>query len=375
MPATTSDPGLGAKRHRLRLGPVARWLIGIALGGLALYAVSGQRGELAGVSGELSRLNPWYVALAGVAEFVSFVSFARMQGRLILAGGFYVPAGRLLGITAAASAMASSIPAGPVVATVYAYRQYRRFGADESIAGWALVATLLTSAMGLTLVAGAGVMLAEPQGAALDLVDVTVVVLLVVALATAVFTRRRFVLTVAIWAIRMTKRVVGFPKIDADILVANIAGHLNQVSLTRRDFVPALLFSLSNWIFDCGCLAFAYVAVGAGIPWRGLLLAYGAGQLAANLPVTPGGLGIVEGSLTVALVAYGGIQTSTVAAVILYRIISFWIFLPCGWLAWAGLALKDRRADRQTALDASTGTSESAVLGEKAPGSAIEAGA
>jgi len=37
--------------------------------------------------------------------------------------------------------------------------------------------------------------------------------------------------------------------------------------------------------------------------WKGLLLAYGAGQLAADLPITPGGLGVVEGSLTIALVA------------------------------------------------------------------------
>jgi uncharacterized protein (TIRG00374 family) len=63
------------------------------------------------------------------------------------------------------------------------------------------------------------------------------------------------------------------------------------------------------------------------------LLAYGAGQLAANLPVTLGGLGVVEGSLTVALVFYGGAQEATVAAVLLYRIISFWMMLVIGWTA------------------------------------------
>ena len=38
----------------------------------------------------------------------------------------------------------------------------------------------------------------------------------------------------------------------------------------------------------------------------------------------------------IALVAYGGGETSTVAAVLLYRIISFWAFLPVGWLVWGG---------------------------------------
>jgi putative heme transporter len=90
--------------------------------------------------------------------------------------------------------------------------------------------------------------------------------------------------------------------------------------------------------------------VGAGVPWRGLLLAYGAGQLAANLPITPGGLGVVEGSLTIALVEYGGVEASTVAAVLLYRIISFWGFLPVGWAAWGGVTWANRRHDRSAVL-------------------------
>ena len=52
------------------------------------------------------------------------------------------------------------------------------------------------------------------------------------------------------------------------------------------------------------------------------------GSCAANLPITPGGLGVVEGSLTIALVQFGGAEVSTVAAVLLYRILSFWAELP-----------------------------------------------
>ena len=80
------------------------------------------------------------------------------------------------------------------------------------------------------------------------------------------------------------------------------------------------------------------------MPWKGLLLAYGAGQLAANLPITPGGLGVVEGSITIALVQFGGAKTSTFAAVLLYRILSFWIELPLGWGTMAALVWSDRRA-------------------------------
>ena len=101
--------------------------------------------------------------------------------------------------------------------------------------------------------------------------------------------------------------------------------------------------AMGSWLADAACLVAAFLSVGAGVPWRGLLLAYGAGQLAANLPLTPGGLGVVEGSLSVALVAYGGGEVPTIAAVLLYRIVSFWLFLPVGWTAWAVLEYQRRR--------------------------------
>ena len=86
-----------------------------------------------------------------------------------------------------------------------------------------------------------------------------------------------------------------------------------------------------------------FLAVNATIPWKGLLLAYGAGQLAATLPFTPGGLGVVEGSITIALVAFGGAHVSTVDAVLMYRVISFWLVLVVGWVLWAQLAFQVRR--------------------------------
>jgi uncharacterized membrane protein YbhN (UPF0104 family) len=91
------------------------------------------------------------------------------------------------------------------------------------------------------------------------------------------------------------------------------------------------------WAGDMTCLAVAFLAVGGTLPWRALLIAYAAGQLATLLPITPGGLGVTEGSMAVALAAYGGGMPTAVAAVLLYRLITYWAVLPAGGLCYLSL--------------------------------------
>jgi uncharacterized protein (TIRG00374 family) len=323
-----------------------RFVLGLALGLLALWAVSGQRAELSDAATELGHLNWFWLGLAVLAEAMSVVAFAQMQGRLLRSGRVRIPQPRLIAMTAAAGSIASSIPAGPALSSVFAYRQYRRFGADEALAAWTLIATLGSSALGLSLLATVGLGLAERQGAAFDLVGVTVGVLFFAAAATAILWQRQALSRVGLAALRACRRVTGRPKRHEAEVIAGVMSRLGRVQLTWRDFAVALSWSVANWSCDCACLACGYLAVHALIPWQALLLAYGAGQLASNLPITPGGLGVVEGSLTIALVAYGGQQASTVGAVLLYRIVSFWAFLPIGWLIYLAIVFRDRRADR-----------------------------
>jgi hypothetical protein len=78
-----------------------------------------------------------------------------------------------------------------------------------------------------------------------------------------------------------------------------------------------------------------------------VLVAYALAQISATLPITPGGIGVVEGSLTFALIAYGQDPTQAVAIVLLYRIVSFWGVVPLGWASWAYLGLQQRRGRRR----------------------------
>jgi putative heme transporter len=317
---------------------------GIALGALALWAVTGQRGELSGASHYLAHLRWQWLLAAAVLELGSYVAFALVQRRLLAAGDVDMSLRRLTGVTLASTAIANSMPAGPLVSVVYAFRQYRRGGADGALAGWTLGAVFVCASVTLAVVAAAGVAIAGAEGAGLDLFGVTAGVLVLALAMGVLFVQRRAIVWLVTAAVLASRRVVHWPRGDVEVRIENIVARLTTVTLTGVGMVSVAGWGLANWVLDCGCLALSYLALGVGVPWKGLLLAYGAGQLAANLPITPGGLGVVEGSLTIALVEFGGVKTSTIAAVLLYRILSFWIELPVGWGTWAGLAWFERRA-------------------------------
>jgi hypothetical protein len=122
---------------------------------------------------------------------------------------------------------------------------------------------------------------------------------------------------------------------------------LRAIRLPARTGVSAFAWMTGSWIADIAVLGIAYVAIGATPPWTGLLLAYCAGQIAAAVPLTPGGIGVVEGSLTLALVAFGGAEAITLAAVLLYRLIAYWSCIPLGGLTW--LVLRRRLPEHHAA--------------------------
>jgi uncharacterized protein (TIRG00374 family) len=64
-------------------------------------------------------------------------------------------------------------------------------------------------------------------------------------------------------------------------------------------------------------------------------------RLLSAMPITPGGVGIVEVGLTSALVAFGGRNDQVVAAVLVYRVMSALPTVAIGLVA-AGISRRTR---------------------------------
>jgi hypothetical protein len=345
-----------AARGRVRRAwPVLRFILGIGGAVLVVWVLSSHTDELSGAASIFDHLRWGWLLPAVLVEGVSYLSLALVQRRLLATGGLATSLRTLTVITLATQAIINSVPGGGAVATVYGFRWFRRLGASDSLAVWSLIATVVVGVISLALVAAGGLALAADDGASLDLVPVTVGVLVVTVAIGALFLYQRPQRAVAAWLFAMSRRLTRRSMRSAEERVGRFLIHVSAFKPSGRDLGYVLGWGIGNWMFDCACFAFSFLAIGAGIPWKGLLLSYGAGQLAANLPITPGGLGVVEGSITIALVAFGGSRVSTVEAVLVYRLLSFWAELVAGWGAagWLALGVRSGRWRRQVLVEPS----------------------
>jgi uncharacterized membrane protein YbhN (UPF0104 family) len=82
------------------------------------------------------------------------------------------------------------------------------------------------------------------------------------------------------------------------------------------------------------CLAASVLAVGGHIALTSAAVVYLTGAALGSAVPTPGGLGAVEAALAAGLTATGMAAATAVSAVLLFRLLTFWLPVPAGWAAF-----------------------------------------
>lgn len=317
----------------------------MALIGGGVFGLYAERHQVNAAAALLDKARwQWLVAAAG-AELSSFLVFARLQRWLLRAGGAELRLGTMVEITLAGNSLAVTLPGGAAWSASFAFEQLRRRGAERTLAVWVILAAGALSSFALFVLLVTGIEWAGASGPAASLRIPALVVagIPVAAGASLVVVRRvpRFgaALRSAGASVEGLLRRTG----KAGKWVLSIGHRFATVRPRPLDWAGSFVLALLNWAYDAATLAFAMLALGVAIPWRGWLVAYVVAQVTASFPITPGGIGVVEGSLSVALIAYGVPTHEAVASVLLYRIFSFWGTVPIGWAAWGALELRQRR--------------------------------
>ncbi len=246
----------------------------------------------------------------------------------------------------ASNAVSRILPGGPATGAVLSYRMLSVAGIERGPAGTALAATgLITTAtlFALPLVAAALALFGAPVPRSLLVVawGGGLLFLLMFGLGVLLVTTTEPLLVIGRRAERLSSWLQQRFHRGGGLTEDRLVHERDRVtSALGTRWVQALAASVGKWTLDYLALVAALHAVGADAQVSVVLLAYGAAAVLSMVPITPGGLGFVEAGLVGTLTLAGVSASDALLATLAYRIVSYWLPLPAGVVAY--LAFRHR---------------------------------
>jgi uncharacterized membrane protein YbhN (UPF0104 family) len=328
------------RRTRLRWRVVLGVAVVVLLGVELVFAAPTLTGALAALGGA----QPWWIAAAALAAATSMDLFVRMRRRLLAAAGVQVRMRDALAAVYVANAVHLTVPGGAAFSTAYTYRWMRERGAGAGPITWTLVTGGVISTSTLAALAVVGSLLV---GAGSGLPTQVLDAVLVVALAAGVRRLRRrpdLALVAGRWLLLRVNAVLRRPPTRGVDALERLVDQVRSVRPGARDWTAAAAYGVGNWVFDVACLAASAAALGVrGVTLPLLLIAFTAGMAASGLSLLPGGIGVVDTTMVLAMVAGGVPAAAALPTVLLYRLISLVAVVAAGWLV---AAVQARRTGR-----------------------------
>ncbi|MFG1994153.1 YbhN family protein [Actinoplanes sp. NPDC048988] len=358
--------------------PALRVLLGAAAAAAVVIALRGRIPDPSSVATTLTHAEPRWLAVAVAAQFLSQAGFALQQRTLLAALGTDLRLPDALAITFSRTAMGSVLPAGSAMSAAFALQQFRRRGALATAATAAVVLSAAASMLGLAVLYGATAAVNLKPAHTAELAAAVLAVAAVVAWIAR--SRRAGSLRAPSRRPESPVSVLGAPFAPPpaagsptssgpttrpttapptrpttapptrpttasttgatfaavrrrwlERAIAQAHRMLGEARALRpRYWLTAVGFATLNWALDLACLI--AVAQACGFPLSPLQLTsvYLAVQIVRQIPITPGGIGLIEASLLAGFLAAGAPQAAAAAVVLGYRVISFWLMLPIG---------------------------------------------
>ena len=324
--------------RRRRVRRQVKWgLYAIALFLILEYLVLPQLAGARKSLNLLGRINIAYVVAGVFLEAGALVSYSQLTHTVLRHEG--PPRGRLLRINLSSLAVSHIMPGGTAPGTAVAYRLLTQSGVPGADAGFALAmqgagsALVLNSLLWSALLVsvflhGYNPLYAVAAGAGVVLMGLFAGVVLALTRG-----RNRSVEIIRRWGGRL-------PFLDGDKLaeqVRRVAERLGLFLAERQLLSKAVGWAAAFWLLDASSLFVFIAAFGKIVPPVDLLVAYGLAFVLAVIPITPAGLGVIEGVLIPTLTGFGVPRSTAILGVLAYRLVNFWLPIPVGGIAYLSL--------------------------------------
>ena len=297
--------------------------------GLSLYVLMPGLVHVIASWPRLLTLAPWWLVVAFVAETCSFLCQIGLL-RLVLRtkSWFGVVTAFLAG-----NAVTNTLPGGDAVGASVQFRMLAGTGIDTvQAAGGLAVSSIISVGALFALPIFALPVLAGGEAVSSGLVHTgelgAIGFVLILAAAVVVLTTDKPLLTLAKFVDWILKKLPHLKNREstAQELGKRVLDERDQVRADLgKNWWKAVLLVAGRIGFDFGSLLAVLRATGTKPKPALVLLAYAATAVLALLPLTPGGLGIVEASLSGLLVLANVPSANAVVATLAFRVGSYWL--------------------------------------------------
>jgi uncharacterized protein (TIRG00374 family) len=354
-PDVTDDPGTEQQERGQRRWPRLRaWLPhlvkplrrGVLLFVLLLIVEYLVVPELVGASKDLyllGQVNAAWLAAGVILEGLSLFCYAVLT-KVLLPPGPKPSLSVLFRIDLSAAAVAHVIPAGTLGTAALGFKLFTDEGISGNDAGVMMAAKGLGSTVVLNVLLWVALVISialagfQPIYGTVAIIG-TVLLLAVAALVFGVTRgagRASRILRVA------ADKIPGLSGERVEHAILDAARTFATMARDKRVLSLALLWASLNWLLDAASLWCFVAAFGKLANPVELFAVYGIANVAGALPITPGGLGVVDSIAPLLLVGFGVTRSVATLGVIAWRLVNFWLPIPTGALAYLSLKVKPR---------------------------------
>jgi uncharacterized protein (TIRG00374 family) len=323
-----------------------RWVVrGVLFVALAVgvFGLLPRLGGLKHDAAGLRHARPAFVAAAIVAQAVSLACYALLYRRVLASLGARLRFRLAAEVTLSTFLISHVTPFGSATGTLLNVSTLEAEGIGASTTGEAIGLTSLVSSVALIALFGTGLVATTGRHVSATYLRIAgialVLVVLVLAIALLVGAHPGI-------AERAARRAAGWarhvrPSIDPEkaAQTSKQLVVLARSALTGRAFLESYGFATADLLFDLLSLDLMFLAFRYQPGFGPLAVAYAAANIASAIPITPGGLGVIEVTLVAITVGFGAPRATAVIAVLGYRVVNYWLPLLPGALAYLRLRL------------------------------------
>jgi uncharacterized protein (TIRG00374 family) len=336
-------------RARLRaIFATAKWVIfGLVTYFFVLPLIPGFRKAVT----ELSQVEAQYLLAGFALQMAALFSYSLLTKASMSDGLDHISVVRLFRIQLSTKSVGNVLPGGSAASSALGYRLLRLSGVSGPDAGFALATAGLGSAVVLNLILWVGLIASIPGRGVNPLYGTAAIIGVIVMLVAAALIFG--VVDGQGRAERVLRWIATKLRLDPDnasSVLRHLGDRLLALAADRRLLVRVLAWATLNWLIDAASLWVFLRAFGQSVPADALIVAFGLANIVSVVPITPGGLGIVEGIYIPTLVGFGLTRSEATLGVLTYRVAQYWLPIAIGAIAYLSLRVGPFAIERRDAL-------------------------